>query len=434
MRLDSGGSCLVWPLHRVGCHLIGLHGQADETFPAVADILATGCLLAIFSKRLPRIGVGFAALMPFPVLLVPAYLGALRFHLTPALLFLLWPLMHCSIEGLLLHVVQRPYRIVNIGPVVWLGKISYSLYLWQQLFVFGEHPKPWYSVLFAVAAACGSYHWWNSRFFGCANEGRNRANLPRPLQPLHQFRSASESPSWISRRIRRDSRPGASSVDSSRLRELEGNAAFVVLPARSLKIKIRDGNLALVTRCKVEQRGSLNGIVPDFHGAAIFEHQKCGRQGRIGIHSRSLWLGFRGGVCRSLFHRRHVRMVARASTIVNGRASLIVGVILSSIGLILRRSVLHGIWHRNGVPDGTNEVRTIAPVTIAVALTVVPVMVAMMDAVTSDKGRTRRRRVALRSERSDTGRWTVDGTASEARRGHGRRRTVDLGRSRCREK
>lgn len=152
------GMLLFAPIYRVGCHLVGLHGQADETFPAVADILAIGCLLAIFSKRFPRIGTGYAALMLLPVVLVPAYLGALRFHLTPVLLFLLWPLMHCSIAGLLLHVVQRPYRILNIEPVVWLGKISYSLYLWQQLFVFGEHPRPWYSALYAVAAACASYY------------------------------------------------------------------------------------------------------------------------------------------------------------------------------------------------------------------------------------------------------------------------------------
>jgi peptidoglycan/LPS O-acetylase OafA/YrhL len=82
----------------------------------------------------------------------------LHFHMTLLLLFVLWPLMHCSIAGLLLHVVQNPYRFLNAKPVVWLGKISYSLYLWQQLFVYGEHPKPWYFVVFAVALAGASYY------------------------------------------------------------------------------------------------------------------------------------------------------------------------------------------------------------------------------------------------------------------------------------
>lgn len=146
------------PLYRVACHFLGLHGRADETFPAVADVLAIGCLLAIFAHRLPRIKPAWACLMLAPVAIVPVYAGLLHFHLTPALLFLLWPLMHVSIAGLLLHAVQRPYWLLNVRPVVWLGKISYSLYLWQQLFVYGETGRPWYGVLFALGFACASYY------------------------------------------------------------------------------------------------------------------------------------------------------------------------------------------------------------------------------------------------------------------------------------
>jgi peptidoglycan/LPS O-acetylase OafA/YrhL len=146
------------PMFRVVCHFLRLHGRGDEAFPAVADILAIGCLLAIFSKGLPKIRAGWAALMIIPVLLVPVYMGVLRFHTTVVLLLVLWPVMHFSISGLLLHVVQRPYRILNFGPVVWLGKMSYGLYLWQQLFAFGDRPRPWYFPLFAVVVAAGSYY------------------------------------------------------------------------------------------------------------------------------------------------------------------------------------------------------------------------------------------------------------------------------------
>jgi len=148
----------VAPAFRVACHFLGLHGRGDEAFPAVADILAIGCLLAFFFKRLPRVRVGWAALMIVPVLLVPVYMGRLRFHTTALLLFVLWPVMHCSIAGLLLHVVQRPYRLLNVGPLVWLGKVSYGLYLWQQLFAFGERARPWYFPLLAVVVAAGSYY------------------------------------------------------------------------------------------------------------------------------------------------------------------------------------------------------------------------------------------------------------------------------------
>lgn len=64
------------PVYRVACHFAGLHGRADETFPAVADILAIGCLLAIFGARLPQIKAGWALLMMAPVVLVPVYMGS----------------------------------------------------------------------------------------------------------------------------------------------------------------------------------------------------------------------------------------------------------------------------------------------------------------------------------------------------------------------
>lgn len=173
------------PFYRIMCHLIGLHGRADETFPAVADVLAVGCLLAVVEQKMkipiirqaegrlsradsatemaqPRVPLSviqsrWVLLMILPVAVVPIYMGQLHFHVTALLLFVLWPLMHVSIAGVLLHVVRRPYRLLNLAPVVWLGKISYSLYLWQQVFVFGTHPRPWYYALFAVGMATASY-------------------------------------------------------------------------------------------------------------------------------------------------------------------------------------------------------------------------------------------------------------------------------------
>ena len=163
------GAVAFAPLYRVACHFLQLHGKADETFPAVADILAIGCLLATFVARpvrwaggvfarFSRPGAGWVGMMILPVVLVPIYVGLLRFRTTPLLLFVLWPVMHLSIAGLLLHVVQRPYWILNVRPVVWLGKISYSLYLWQQVFVYGTHPRPWYFGFFAVGVASASYY------------------------------------------------------------------------------------------------------------------------------------------------------------------------------------------------------------------------------------------------------------------------------------
>jgi peptidoglycan/LPS O-acetylase OafA/YrhL len=168
------------PVYRVACHFLRLHGKADETFPAVADILAIGCLLAIFAGRLPKIRAAWALRMVLPVLLVPIYLGLMRFHMTAGLLFVWWPVMHLSIAGLLLHVVQRPYWVLNVRPVVWLGKISYSLYLWQQLFAYGQHQQPWYFVILAVGLAGASYYFVEQPMLR-VRERRKSAELERVL-------------------------------------------------------------------------------------------------------------------------------------------------------------------------------------------------------------------------------------------------------------
>jgi len=47
--------------------------------------------------------------------MVPVYAGVLRFHVTAVLLLVLWPAMHVSIAGLLLHMVERPHWILNVA-------------------------------------------------------------------------------------------------------------------------------------------------------------------------------------------------------------------------------------------------------------------------------------------------------------------------------
>jgi len=147
----------VAPMYRVLCYALKVPGGGDETFPAVADNLAIGCLLAIFASSIPRIRPWAGLCMLLPIVLVPLFLAVTRSR-TFLLLFLLWPLLHVSIAGVLLHVVQTPYRWLNFAPLVWLGKISYSLYLWQQLFAYGHHSRPLYFLLFALALACLSYY------------------------------------------------------------------------------------------------------------------------------------------------------------------------------------------------------------------------------------------------------------------------------------
>lgn len=68
--------------------------------------------------------------------------------------------------GVLLLYYSRPrigwcYKFLNTKPLVWIGTISYSLYLWQQFFISGE--ANWYNnfpanFFLTFAAATLSYH------------------------------------------------------------------------------------------------------------------------------------------------------------------------------------------------------------------------------------------------------------------------------------
>ncbi|HSS95515.1 MAG TPA: hypothetical protein VLK33_00715, partial [Terriglobales bacterium] len=146
------------PIFMVALYAFHVQGSLLGSLPVYADGLAIGCILAIFAPRIPRIP-GYVALpMTAAVFLVPLFAGN-----TPGKtlfqLFILKPLLQVSIAGVILHVIQVPYRFLNWTPVAWLGKISYSLYLWQEVFCSNPSLKLGYSLaLLAVCAACLSYY------------------------------------------------------------------------------------------------------------------------------------------------------------------------------------------------------------------------------------------------------------------------------------
>jgi peptidoglycan/LPS O-acetylase OafA/YrhL len=146
------------PVFRTVLYAVKAHGAVVGSLPAVADQLAIGCLLAIFAKRLPRIPGYVALVMTAAAFLLPWYPAT-----SPArslfMLFVLRPLLHISIAGIVLHVIQVPYAALNWGPVAWLGKISYSLYLWQELFCSNANLHYGYVLaLPAIGCACLSYY------------------------------------------------------------------------------------------------------------------------------------------------------------------------------------------------------------------------------------------------------------------------------------
>ena len=140
--------------------LYAVHARSGilGSLPVYADELAIGCLLAAFAPRMPRIPWPVGLVMAFAMFLIPLYPANTPLR-TLFMLFVLKPLMHVSIAGVVLHVIQTPYRALNWGPIVWLGKISYSLYLWQEVFCSNPNLKLGYSLIaLAIGAACISYY------------------------------------------------------------------------------------------------------------------------------------------------------------------------------------------------------------------------------------------------------------------------------------
>jgi peptidoglycan/LPS O-acetylase OafA/YrhL len=131
-----------------------------DTLPTVADGLALGCLISIFRTRWPKIARSVAALLVAAVITIPLYRVTSAAG-TLCVLFLLKPVLTAAIGGILIHVVQNPYWILNFAPVVWLGKISYSLYLWQQPFMHAADDPVLasrFGIFGALAVACVSYY------------------------------------------------------------------------------------------------------------------------------------------------------------------------------------------------------------------------------------------------------------------------------------
>lgn len=151
------GVIVFAPIFSTACYYFRVPNGGYGMFPTVADNLAIGCLLAILSPRIPKVPGWAASLMLLAVVLIPNWVPNTSTR-TLLELFFLSPILHCSIAGLVLHVTQSPYRILNFAPVMWLGKISYSLYLWQEPFFFAQSRPHLYKLLLCIGLSCLSYY------------------------------------------------------------------------------------------------------------------------------------------------------------------------------------------------------------------------------------------------------------------------------------
>jgi peptidoglycan/LPS O-acetylase OafA/YrhL len=149
---------LITPVFQTGLYALRIHNGLAASLPVFSSQLAVGCLLAILAARIPKIPRWLAAAMLAAFLLIP-WFPAINPGRTLFMLFVLGPIVHVCAAGLVLHVIQTPYRALNWLPIVWLGRISYSLYLWQELFCSNAALHGGYILAVpAIACACLSYY------------------------------------------------------------------------------------------------------------------------------------------------------------------------------------------------------------------------------------------------------------------------------------
>jgi peptidoglycan/LPS O-acetylase OafA/YrhL len=164
----AAGAIVLGPIAR-SCAWLFLRGTPYrdlEMFPMVADSIAIGCLLAMVRGWLegkswylrlfqPAYSTGLLAL----VLLTNRYMGytVVSVFGTSIINVSLAVLIHRSVY------CSRDWvgRFLNWKPVAFVGVLSYSLYLWQQLFL-NRNSDAWINtfpqnLVLTVAAALGSY-------------------------------------------------------------------------------------------------------------------------------------------------------------------------------------------------------------------------------------------------------------------------------------
>ncbi len=139
-------------------------------FELVADVLATGCLLAVHYNRLGRSALyGRLQASPWflPVAVGLILAGNAVYLVHPGVFYVIGQsVATLGTAACVDFVVRNPDtwagRLMNVRPLVFVGTISYSLYLWQEVLInpgaswaISSFPWCWLS---ATVAALASYY------------------------------------------------------------------------------------------------------------------------------------------------------------------------------------------------------------------------------------------------------------------------------------
>ena len=163
------------PLVRIGTWywLPSWEWSIGTAFQTNADALAAGCILAGVWGRLSSSAAYLRFLNSKLFILVPASgvcAGVLLSSSDPRLVFVSYLLGQTVLNLSIALIIDRCVRyqsdliggLLNSRPLVFVGMLSYSLYLWQEPFLnrLSDAPVNWFPInlILASAAALGSYY------------------------------------------------------------------------------------------------------------------------------------------------------------------------------------------------------------------------------------------------------------------------------------
>jgi peptidoglycan/LPS O-acetylase OafA/YrhL len=186
------------PFLRMLFWLLWRRAGLEHPFPVFMDALATGAAVSMLEPRLKQFQALFLSrtflVVPAITLLIPLT----QFWSNRIYESLGFTVFQLGVGLSLVHVMQRRYWILNSAPFVWVGSISYSLYLWQQPFLNRWSSAPWaafpLNLALAVLFAAASYYFVEEPFLNL-RERRSPKCLPylnaaRLLLPRNRRRIA----------------------------------------------------------------------------------------------------------------------------------------------------------------------------------------------------------------------------------------------------
>lgn len=161
---------LVAPLLRIGTWYLlpDLRGIITKAFPTVCDAIAAGCVLACLRPRLlewkgyERFSASAAfVLVPIVVLVSNSFASHTRPDLLVGQSVRNIGIALC-LDWCLRYPDSRVGKLLNLRGMVWIGTLSYSFYLWQQLFL-NRNSDAWWcafpaNIGLAVLAAITSFY------------------------------------------------------------------------------------------------------------------------------------------------------------------------------------------------------------------------------------------------------------------------------------